>query len=77
MMRAAQLWTISWSIHMLILSRKSGEGIRIGEDVVIHILKSVGGAIKVGIDAPRSVRVVRDELPTHRPHGGQPGREAA
>lgn len=49
---------------MLVLSRKKGEVIRIGDDVVITILESDTGRVKVGIDAPPEVKVLRAELKT-------------
>ena len=49
---------------MLVLSRKKGEVIRIGEDVVITILESDTGRVKVGIKAPPEVKVLRGELKT-------------
>lgn len=48
---------------MLVLTRKSKQQIRIGDNVVVTILKVKGQAVRVGIDAPQSVRVVRAELP--------------
>lgn len=47
---------------MLVLSRKVGESIVIGDDVTITILEVRGDVIRVGIDAPRSVAVHRAEL---------------
>ena len=48
---------------MLVLSRKLREKIQIGEDVTITILRVKGNSVRVGIEAPRSVKVVRGELP--------------
>ena len=47
---------------MLVLTRKSHEQIQIGDNITITILRVKGGAIRVGIDAPRSVTVLRKEL---------------
>jgi carbon storage regulator len=47
---------------MLVLSRKSGETVRIGQDITITFLRVGGRVTKVGIDAPSSVRVLRGEL---------------
>jgi carbon storage regulator len=47
---------------MLVLSRKAGESIVIGNDVVITILEVRGGQIRVGVDAPRSLAVHRAEI---------------
>ncbi|RHW39934.1 carbon storage regulator [Lysinibacillus yapensis] len=47
---------------MLVLSRKPGETIWIGEDVEIVISEVKGDQVKIGIRAPRSVEVIRGEL---------------
>ena len=48
---------------MLILTRKTGTSIRVGPDVVIHVIHNGRSHVKLGIDAPRNVRVTRGELP--------------
>lgn len=47
---------------MLVLARQEGESIRIGKDVVITISKVRGGSVKVAIQAPRDVLILRSEL---------------
>lgn len=47
---------------MLVLSRKVGETIWIGEDVEIVISEVKGDQVKIGIQAPRSIDVIRGEL---------------
>ena len=47
---------------MLVLTRKSAESIRIGDDVVIKVIRTGKGTVKLGIDAPSDVRVLRGEL---------------
>jgi carbon storage regulator len=47
---------------MLVLSRKVGERIRIARDIVVVVTAIQGDRIKIGIEAPRSVRVLRGEL---------------
>lgn len=47
---------------MLVLSRRVGESVVIGDDVTITILEVRGDVVRVGIDAPRSVAVNRAEL---------------
>ena len=47
---------------MLILTRKSGEGLFIGDDVRITILEIRGKQIRLGIEAPASVIVLREEI---------------
>lgn len=47
---------------MLILSRKVGETIMIGDEIAITVLGIDGNQIRIGIDAPRSVAVHREEI---------------
>ena len=47
---------------MLILSRKVGEAIRIAEDIVLVVREVKGERVKIGIEAPALVRVLRGEL---------------
>jgi len=49
---------------MLILTRRPGESLRIGKDIVILLLEVSGNQIRLGIEAPREVPVVREELRT-------------
>lgn len=47
---------------MLVLTRRAGESIVIGSDVKITVLEVRGDQIRLGIDAPRSVKVHREEV---------------
>lgn len=47
---------------MLILTRRVGETIRIGEDVVVAVLGVKGNQVRVGIEAPRNMSVNREEI---------------
>ncbi|MGE4000174.1 MAG: carbon storage regulator [Planctomycetaceae bacterium] len=47
---------------MLVLTRKQSETIHIGDDVVIKIIQTGRGSIKLGIEAPVAVRVLRGEV---------------
>ncbi len=47
---------------MLVLSRRVGESVVIGDDVTVTVLEVRGDVVRVGIDAPRSVQVHRAEL---------------
>jgi carbon storage regulator len=47
---------------MLVLSRRIGESIAIGDDVVVTVLEARGDVVRLGIAAPRSVAVHRAEL---------------
>ena len=49
---------------MLVLSRKEAQRIRLGDDIVISVLKLGGDKVRLGIDAPRDMLVLRDELET-------------
>jgi carbon storage regulator CsrA len=48
---------------MLVLSRKQDERIQIGEGVTVTVLGVKGNVVKIGIEAPKSVRILRGELP--------------
>ena len=47
---------------MLVLSRKSGEAIRIGDDIEVSIIDVRGDTVRIGITAPRNVAIFRMEL---------------
>ncbi|WP_101525373.1 carbon storage regulator CsrA [Nocardioides houyundeii] len=47
---------------MLVLSRRTGESVVVGDNVTVTILEVRGDVVRVGIDAPRSVSVHRAEL---------------
>jgi carbon storage regulator len=47
---------------MLILSRKVNEKIMIGDDIAISIIEIKGDQIRIGVDAPRNVKVFRQEV---------------
>ena len=47
---------------MLVLGRRPGENIRIGDDIKVIVLEVRGGQIKLGIEAPLSVQVHREEI---------------
>lgn len=47
---------------MLVLSRKAGERILIGDDVTITVVRIGPNSVRVGIEAPRSTNIVREEL---------------
>jgi carbon storage regulator CsrA len=50
---------------MLVLTRKMHEQIMIGQDITVTIVRVRGNTVRIGIEAPRQVRVVRGELPRH------------
>lgn len=47
---------------MLVLSRKKGEQLAIGPDITIEILGVEGDRVRVGIEAPKEIRIFRKEL---------------
>ncbi|MBA3314305.1 MAG: carbon storage regulator [Planctomycetota bacterium] len=47
---------------MLVLTRKQGEVIHIGEGIAIKVIKTGKGTVKIGIEAPADVKVLRGEL---------------
>ncbi len=47
---------------MLVLARKLNEAITIGDDIVVKVISVEKGVVKLGIDAPTSISIVRNEL---------------
>ena len=54
---------------MLVLSRKVGERIHVGDDVVLEIRRIAGNRVTLALDAPRHVRILRGEL--DKPYWGE------
>ena len=52
---------------MLVLSRKESQRIRLGNDIVVTVVRVAGDKVRLGIEAPSSVVVLRDELEVHGP----------
>lgn len=47
---------------MLVLKRKVGEIVKIGNDIELHVLAVEGDVIKLGFEAPRHIQIMRSEL---------------
>jgi carbon storage regulator len=47
---------------MLIITRRAGEKIRVGNDVCIEVIEVTGSTVRIGIAAPRSIPVYREEI---------------
>jgi len=54
---------------MLVLSRKQSERIRVGRDIVVTVVRVAGDKVRLGIEAPPNVVVLRDELQPFTPLG--------
>jgi carbon storage regulator len=47
---------------MLVLTRRPGESIVVGQDIVVTVIEIKGGQVRIGIDAPRDIDVYREEI---------------
>lgn len=47
---------------MLVLGRKPGEFVRIGENIIVKVIKSEEGHLRLAIDAPKEINIVRGEI---------------
>jgi carbon storage regulator len=47
---------------VLIITRKPGEKIMLGDEIVVHVMEVVGSSVRIGIEAPRSLPVYREEI---------------
>ena len=47
---------------MLVLTRRPGESIAIGDDVVVSVIEVSGARVKIGIEAPQHILILRQEL---------------
>jgi carbon storage regulator len=54
---------------MLVLSRKQSQRIKLGDSIVITVVRVAGDKVRLGIDAPRDMLVLRDELEPHNAAG--------
>ena len=61
---------------MLVLSRKLQQQIKIGDEITVTVLRVKGNTVRIGVQAPRDVRVIRAELPK-QPAGQEESSDAA
>jgi len=47
---------------MLVLTRKSGESLRIGKNIILTVLEKTSGAVRLGIEAPLDIPIYREEI---------------
>jgi carbon storage regulator CsrA len=59
---------------MLVLARKTQESIHIGDEITISVLRIKGNTVRLGIEAPGNVRIVRSEIVADRPSESGPER---
>lgn len=62
---------------MLVLSRKEGEQLMIGNDIVLTINRISGNRVAIGIEAPREVAIIRGELDRREVAGRHESRDSA
>jgi carbon storage regulator len=62
---------------MLVLCRKEGERIKLGDSIVITVIGVSGDKVRVGIEAPQSIVVLREELQPYNRQNAEPKRRAA
>jgi carbon storage regulator len=54
---------------MLVLSRKESERIKLGDSIVVTVIRVAGDSVRLGIEAPTDVLVLREELEPRRGNG--------
>jgi carbon storage regulator len=47
---------------VLIITRRAGEKIMVGDEISVHVMEIVGNQVRIGIQAPKSVPVYREEI---------------
>jgi carbon storage regulator len=57
---------------MLVLSRRESERIKLGESIVLTVIRVAGDRVRLGIEAPPDVLVLRDELQPRQKSPSQP-----
>jgi carbon storage regulator len=62
---------------MLILSRRESQRIRLGDSIVVTVIRMSGNRVRLGIEAPPDVVVLRDELQARPPPECPPGASGA
>jgi carbon storage regulator len=55
-----------------VLSRKIGERLLIGENIAVTVVKSTSGGVRLGIEAPSELSIIREELVAKMAAGGAP-----
>ena len=59
---------------MLVLSRREGERIRIGDSITVTLVRCAGDKVRIGIEAPPDMLILRGELELYDKREGKPGK---
>lgn len=62
---------------MLVLGRKTGETITIGDNIKVSVIRLEGGRVRLGVDAPKDVCILRAELEKYLAAPGDMAKQAA
>jgi carbon storage regulator len=46
----------------LIITRRAGQKVMLGDDITVHVMEVVGNSVRIGIEAPKSLPVYREEI---------------
>jgi carbon storage regulator len=63
-----------WNLEMLILSRRESERVHLGDDIVLTIVRVNGDKVRIGVEAPPHIKILRTELEVS-PKVGEPARD--
>ena len=47
---------------MLIITRRAGQKVMLGDDITVHVMEIVGNSVRLGVEAPKSLPVYREEI---------------
>jgi carbon storage regulator len=47
---------------VLIITRRAGQKIMLGDDITVHVMEIVGNSVRLGVEAPKSLPVYREEI---------------
>jgi carbon storage regulator len=47
---------------VLIITRRAGQKVMLGDDITVHVMEIVGNSVRIGIEAPKSLPVYREEI---------------
>jgi carbon storage regulator len=47
---------------VLIITRRAGQKVMLGDDITVHVMEIVGNSVRIGVEAPKSLPVYREEI---------------